>query len=134
VADLSTDYGRSTRIVVSGYDRARVHSCNLVRGERRVLVVSIKGATVAARKIVTARWQCDDGTTVVMSSPQISADGRETAINVLASWTGSCTLKCTMTLDNGEALVQLAVARVGDGYLFTEGTSPTGPTDISVSA
>jgi hypothetical protein len=134
MADLSTDYGRTTRIVVSGYDRMRVHNASLVRGEQRVLVVSIKGATPKDRKIVTARWQCDYSSVLVMSNAKISDDGRETAIDLLAAWLGSGILKVTMTLDNGEVFVQLASVAVADGYWFTDGASVSGPNDLTATA
>lgn len=134
MADLSSDLGRATRIVVSGYARMKVHDARIIRGEKRALVVSLKGAIPAARTIASARWQCDDGTTVVMSNPRLSDDLKETAIDLLASWPGCGNLKCTMTLDNGEAMAQLAVVMVSDAYYFTDGSSQTGPTDLTVTA
>lgn len=134
MADLSSDLGRSTRIVVSGYARTRIHDTRLVRGEKRALVITLKGAIPSARTIASARWQCDDGTTVVMSNPRLSDDQKETAIDLLAAWPGCAALKCTMTLDNGEVMAQLAAASVTDAYYFNEGSSPAGPTDLTVTA
>ena len=39
-----------------------------------------------------------------------------------------------MTLDNGEVMAQLAAVSVTDANYFNEGSYPTGPTDITVSA
>lgn len=134
MADIASDYGRTTRIVVSGYDRMRTHQGNLVRGEQRVLVVDLAGAVPTARKIVAAKWQCDDGTVATMSNARISDSQRQTAIDLRASWIGCATIKCTATLDNGEAMAQLAVILVADGYYFTDGQSQNGPTELNVTA
>jgi hypothetical protein len=134
MADITPEYGRATRIVVSGYDRSRVHSSNLVRGEKRPMVISIKGAVPKGRTIASARWQCDDSTVLVMSNPRLSDDKRETAIDLLASWLGCGTLKCTITMNTGDVFAQLAVVSVTDGYWFVDGQSQTGPTDLTVTA
>lgn len=133
MADIASDYGRTTRIVASGYDRLRVHQGRLVRGEQRVLVVDLAGAMPPARKIVTARWQCDNGTVLGMANPRIADNQRSTAIDLRATWMGCSTIKCTATLDNGEVFAQLAVFTVSDGGWFSDGQSQTGPTDISVT-
>lgn len=134
MAEIAADYGRATRVVVSGYDRSLIHNSTLVRGEKRPLVVSFKGAMPKGRTIASARWQCQDNTVLVMSNPRLSDDKRETAIDLLASWIGCGTVKCTATMDNGEVYSQLAVVRVMDGYWFVDGQSQTGPTDLTVTA
>lgn len=133
MAEIASDYGRTTRIVASGYDRLRVHQGRLVRGEQRVLVLDLAGALPPARKIVTARWQCDNGTVLGMSNPRISDNQQQTSIDLRAAWMGCSTIKCTATLDNGEAFAQLAVFDVADGWWFTDGQSQQGPTDLSVT-
>lgn len=134
MAEIATDYGRVTRIVASGYDRARIHQAYLVRGEQRVLVLALAGALPPARKIVSARWQCDDSTAVIMSDARISDDQRSTAVNIQAAWMGCATMKCVATLDNGEAFAQLAVLSVRDGFWFTDGQSYSGPAELTATA
>lgn len=133
MAEIATDYGRVTRIVASGYDRSRVHQGTFVRGEQRILVLSLAGAVPPARKIVAARWQLDFSTVIAMSNARISDDQRQTAIDVRGTWPGYATLKCTATLDNGEAFAQLAVLRVIDNYWFTDGQVQAGPTELNVT-
>lgn len=134
MAEIATDYGRTTRVVVSGYDRMRIHQSNLVRGEQRVLLVDLAGAVPPARKIVAAKWQCDDGVVVVMSNARISDSQRQTAIDLRASWIGCTTIKCTATLDNGEAMAQLMVIRVADNCYFSDGQSFNGPSELNATA
>lgn len=134
MADLSTEYGRATRIVVSGYDRSRVHASVLSRGEKRVLVVSIKGATPVARTIASARFQCTTGANLVMSNARLSNDKREAGIDLQAGCAGRAGLRCTLTLDDGDVMVQLAAITVQDMCGFTPSPMPNGPTDLTVTA
>lgn len=134
MADLTDEIGRSTRIVVSGYDRSRIHASRLVRGEKRTLVLILAGAIPKTRTIVKARFQCDISTVIVMSNPHISADQRQAGVDILASWVGSASMKCTLTFDNGDQMAQLAVLDVTDGWWFVDGQSQQGPTDLTVTA
>lgn len=127
------EHGRVTRAYVSGYQRARVHRAQLVRGERRCLVANFNGAIPPARSIVSATWRTNHPYGVSMSDARI--DGRETTVNITAQVGLGAEIKCQVTLDNGEVYNQLFVIRVFTGPWFRDETQPpAGPYELTATA
>lgn len=96
--------GRATKSYVSAYNRARVHVSNLYGYESRALTANFNGAMPKDRTIASAQWQTWNNYTIVMSDPDI--DGREVSVRVKAQVPGPGVIKCTITLDNGDIMVQ----------------------------
>lgn len=121
------ELGRVTRIYASGYERARVHDGQLVRGESRCLVVEFSGAIPPARTVGSVTWRCVDPSVVVMSNARIQPGARSVAIDVRANWPSDTLIKCEATLDNGEVYVQLIHLSVTDSWWFGDETAVSGP-------
>ena len=116
------ELGRVTRIYASGYDRAKVHDGQLVRGESRCLVVEFNGAIPASRTITSVTWRCADPSVIVMSNARIQPGARSVAVDVRANLPCDTMIKCEATLDNGERYMQLIRLAVTDSPWFDDET------------
>lgn len=128
------ELGRSTRCYVSAFQRDRVHSSTLTRGETRCLVADFNGAIPKLRSIASVTWRCAQGFPVVMSEPAIN--GRATSIQIKAQYAGTGVFKCEATMDNGEVYTQVFHVGVRSGWWtwFEGEPSPVqGPTELQVS-
>lgn len=127
------EYGRVTRIFVSGYQRARGHVARLTRGERRCLVVDFNGAIPLSRSIASVTWRVQNSYAAALSGARIV--GREAVVDLRAQQGGRALIKCEATLDNGEAYMQMVEVRI-DGAPWYEGESQPveGPRVLTVTA
>jgi hypothetical protein len=130
-----TDLGRATRAYVSGYDRARVQQCRLYRFEKRCLIANFNGALGAARTIASAVWRIDAPWVGVISTPQITEDGRESSVLFASQLGGWANIRCEVTLDNGEIYNQVFRVNVREASYFFDDSPPTvGPYSVTVTA
>lgn len=128
------ELGRATRCYVSAYQRDRVHSSSLNRGEVRCLVADFNGALPKGRTIASVIWRCAQGFPVVMSDAAIA--GRATSIQIKAQFSGVGSFKCEATMDNGEVYTQPFRICVGSrwwGWFDAEPNPSQGPTVLTVS-
>jgi hypothetical protein len=126
------ELGRATRAYVSAYDRSRVHQSRLYRFEKRCFVANFNGAIPPARTITRATWRIDCPEVGVISSPSISANGRETAVMFAAQLCGWATLRAEVTLDNGEIYNQVFRVNVREASWFKDDLALTsGPYSVS---
>lgn len=129
------ELGRSTRCYVSAYQRGRVHTSVINRGETRCLVADFNGALPKGRSIVSAVWKCAIGFPVVMSNASI--DGRETKVDIHAQDSGCASFKCVATMDNGEVYAQLFQIDVRSNWRWfwfdNDQSFAPGPTELQVS-
>ena len=133
--DACEEYGRVTRAYVSGYQLNRVHKSNLLCGATRCLALNFNGAISAARSIVSAEFKCNQPFAVVMSSPQITTDGRECHCTIYAQNQGTSLIQVNATLDNGDVYNQLFVVNVSRPAYFQNDPAPTtGPYVLTVNA
>lgn len=123
------EFGRTTRVYASGYDRQRVHVARLLRGETRCLLADFNGAIAKGRAIASATWR-SMGDAVLSSA---SIEGRTTRCTLAASVGGA--IRCEVTLDNGERYVQVIDLRVAASPWFEGETYATsGSKTITVTA
>lgn len=125
------EIGQATKATASAYYRTRVQDVRLMMGEKRCLVAGFNGAIGAARTIASVKWRCDFGYVAQMSSARIQADGRSTAIDVLANWIGDSIIRCEATLDNGEIYIQPFRVSVSGDPIFMPAVSGNGPTELT---
>lgn len=130
----TTDYGRTSRCYVSGYQRDRVHSIRLVVSERRDLVADFNGAMDKARKIVKARWRTDFGYIASMSNAVIAADQRSTKVTLTANWIGDQMVHLEATLDNGDVFTQMYYVSISGNPWFLPSSTVYGPSELIVTA
>ncbi len=133
-APVCAEVGRVTRAYVSGYARNRIHVSRLYRYEKRCLVANFNGAISAARTIVSATWQTTNYSGAVMSDGRITEDGKETTILIATQVAGLASIKCSVTLDNGEIYTQLFRLDVLGAPYYTGDTQVTGPASVTVTA
>lgn len=128
------ELGRVTRAYMSAYDRTKVHSFRLFASERRCFVANANGAIPRSRTVVKAVWQTNQTGTIAMSSPAITVDGRESTVLVDSGLAGPATIKCTLTLDNGERYIQLFSGSVLAQPYYTGDTYTNGVQSVTVEA
>lgn len=129
------EIGRVTRAFVSAHQRDRVHSSNLIRGEKRCLVANFNGAIPSGRTIASATWRTNENYVVAMANPRIFENDRSTAIDITAIYGYCGAVKCVAVLDNGETYVQLFAVSVRDAPWFADENLPAaGPTVLTVVA
>lgn len=126
------ELGRETRAFVSGYTRSRVHQSRLYPREKRCLVADFNGAIPAGRTITSATWNMEVACSIAMSDASI--DGRAARVMIEAVFRGWSSMRCQVTLDNGEVYNQQFQVHVLDGPWFGDETSIAGPTQLTVSA
>lgn len=129
------EHGRVTRAYVSGYQRTRIHGSRLVRGERRCLVADFNGAIPPARSIASVTWRTNQHHAISMANAQIVDGGREVIVDITAQAGAGATIKCEVTLDNGEVYNQLFHVTVLPAPWFTGETTPaSGPQALTATA
>jgi hypothetical protein len=126
-----TELGRVTRAYVSAFTRTRVHRVNVMAQEKRCLVANFNGALEAGRWIATAVWSVNIPTFVNLLNCDITTDGRETACLMSAQWRGRALVRCTVTLDNGDAQTQYFDAIIDGSYFHNDVIPAAGPYQIS---
>lgn len=129
------EMGRATRAYVSAYQRARVHQSSLYRFERRCFVANFNGAFPPARTITSATWRTDAPEIGIISTPQISANGRETMVMFASQLGGWANLRVDATLDNGEIYTQVFRVNVREAsFYFDDPPTQAGPFSLTVVA
>jgi hypothetical protein len=126
-----TELGRVTRAYVSAFTRTRVHRVSVMAQEKRCLVANFNGALESGRWIATAVWSVNIPTFVNLLNCDVTTDGRETACLMSAQWRGRALVRCTVTLDNGDAQTQYFDAIIDGSYFHNDVIPAAGPYQIS---
>jgi hypothetical protein len=127
--------GRVTRSYVNGYNRSAVSVGQLRRREKREVIANFNGAIPVGTTIESATWRANSPWVTFMSAAAISADQRESSINVDFQNPGWGWMRCEVTLDNGEIYNQVFDFTVRDTPWFSDEVLVTsGPYSLTVVA
>lgn len=126
------ELGRVTKCYVSGYQRNRVHQCNVMPRERRCLTADFTGALPKGRTIVSAAWSTLNP--VVVNMQQGECFPTQTSVVCLFQYAGVSIVRCVATLDNGDQYVQQFRCIV-QPYVWFQGDTnySTGPYTINLT-
>lgn len=116
------ELGRSTRAIVSGYNRSRVHTVRLYYPEKRCMIANLNGAIPQSRSIVKVVWQTIFPYVTYIDNARIV--GKEVMVDLTSQYPGRSWVRCSAYLDNGEIYVQqfqiVVISQpfyAGDAYL-----------------
>lgn len=121
---------RTTKILASAYDRARLHDIRVTPTERRLMVIDLKAVTDAARTIVSAVVELDVSGVATLSDGAIS--GRTVQCRITGWRSGCVGGRAVMTLDDGDKYAQQFVVRVA-GTDFDADPQPAGSLMLNIS-
>lgn len=127
------DIGRVSHAYASAHDRTRVHSTRLYPREKRALVADFNGAIPRERTIVQAEWRMEVVCAAAMSNASIAADQRSSQVMLQACYRGYTSIRCQVTLDNGEIYNQQFVIEVLAGPYFGDENTAAGPQVLTVT-
>lgn len=120
------------RVAVSAYQRTRMVSVRMNRGERRRLTVDFNGAIDPARSLVSATFRTNQPHAAYMADAEIAE--RSTSVELHGQASSVASMRCDATLDDGSVVQQFVVLRVADGPWFEGETSqPSGPRTLTVT-
>lgn len=121
------------RVPVSAYQRTRMQTVRMGRGERRRLVIDFNAAMDADRSIVSATFRTSFPNFAAMSAAEI--DGRAVSVLVDGQHASVTPIRCDVTLDDGAVISQFVMVAIALCEWFEGEVAPTqGPRTLTVTA
>lgn len=122
---------RITDAVISKYQRARIHRSDFVRGEQTTFRANFNGAFDEDVLIDSVTWRTSTPWALIITNPQIELGRRAVSVDVLMGYAGPGSLKCIVTLSNGQIRNQLYEVSIIDNPWMDESYPSPGATSVT---
>lgn len=122
---------------LSAYAQGRVYLHRLYAPASTQLVTNANGAIPKGEVVTKAVWSTYDTTSVVMSDPEISADGRSASIRIkgqYGGWGGKSRIRVDLTTNAGNTISTWQVIQILGAPYVDQPSWVNGPKRVEATA